>query len=122
MNNFINNSEDNLITKASLLEMVNIRKTFGKVIALKNENFQVHSNEIVGLIGDNGAGKSTLIKIITGVTRQDKGEIYWKGKNISNHTVQRSRELGIETVYQDRALGEKQNIWRNISQMLKPGS
>jgi ATPase subunit of ABC transporter with duplicated ATPase domains len=49
------------------LRMVNIEKYFGSVCALKNINFEVGHNEIVGLIGDNGAGKSTLVKILTGV-------------------------------------------------------
>jgi len=114
MNVLKNITNTKIEDKKPLLEMVNIRKTFGKVIALQNEDFRIYPGEIVGLVGDNGAGKSTLIKIITGVVRQDRGEIYWKGKNISKHSVEQSRMLGIETVYQDRALGEKQKIWRNI--------
>jgi simple sugar transport system ATP-binding protein len=101
-------------TASALLEMNNISKSFGHVTAIQKVDFRVEKNEIVGLVGDNGAGKSTLIKIITGVVSQDSGTIIWKGNNISKHSVKQSRELGIETVYQDRALGEKQNIWRNI--------
>ncbi len=97
-----------------LVEMVNIDKSFGKVEALREVDFNVEHNEIVGLIGDNGAGKSTLIKILTGIHAPDKGEIYFKGKKIGHHSVERSRELGIETVYQERALGEQQALWRNI--------
>jgi len=97
-----------------LVNMVNIQKSFGEVEVLKDVNFQVSDNEIVGLVGDNGAGKSTLIKLITGVHQPDSGEIYFKGKRITIHSVGRSRELGIETVYQERALGELQTLWRNI--------
>jgi simple sugar transport system ATP-binding protein len=97
-----------------LVEMVNISKSFGEVEVLRDINFQVSSNEIVGLVGDNGAGKSTLIKLITGVHQPDGGEIYFKGKRITLHSVGKSRELGIETVYQERALGELQTLWRNI--------
>jgi simple sugar transport system ATP-binding protein len=97
-----------------LLEMKNISKNYGHVTAIHETDFRVDRNEVVGLVGDNGAGKSTLIKIITGVVKQDTGNIFWKGKNITRHNVKQSRELGIETVYQNRALGEKQNIWRNI--------
>jgi simple sugar transport system ATP-binding protein len=97
-----------------LVSMVNIQKSFGKVEVLKGVNFDVDWNEIVGLVGDNGAGKSTLIKILTGVHRPDVGDIYYKGERITIHSVDRSRELGIETVYQERALSEQQTLWRNI--------
>ena len=97
-----------------LVSMMDIQKSFGKVEVLKGVNFLVGYNEIVGLVGDNGAGKSTLIKILTGVHQPDGGDIYFKGQKITIHSVQRSRELGIETVYQERALSEQQTMWRNI--------
>ncbi|GAH07157.1 unnamed protein product, partial [marine sediment metagenome] len=96
------------VKNEKLVRMVNISKYFGEVAALKEENFEVGYNEVVGLIGDNGAGKSTLIKILTGVHTPDKGRIYFKGEEITYHSVERARELGIETVYQERALGEQQ--------------
>jgi simple sugar transport system ATP-binding protein len=66
-------------------------------------------------VGDNGAGKSTLIKIITGYHQPDPGgEIYFGGKKIDRMTVARARELGIEPVYQERALADQQSLWRNI--------
>lgn len=98
----------------TLVSMVEIQKSFGKVNVLKGVNFEVGKNEIVGLVGDNGAGKSTLIKILTGVHQPNGGEIYFKGEKITIHSVQRSRELGIETVYQEQALSEQQTMWRNI--------
>ena len=97
-----------------LVKMENIHKSFGGVTALSGVDFEVGNNEIVGLIGDNGAGKSTLIKILTGVAKQDKGKISWKGEELKNNNVEKTRNIGIETVYQDRALAEKQNIWRNL--------
>ncbi len=97
-----------------LVSMVEIQKSFGKVEVLKSVNFEVGHNEIVGLVGDNGAGKSTLIKILTGVHQPNGGEIYFKGEKITIHSVERSRELGIETVYQEQALSEQQTMWRNI--------
>jgi simple sugar transport system ATP-binding protein len=97
-----------------LVFMIDIQKSFGKVKVLKGIDFEVSNNEIVGLVGDNGAGKSTLIKILTGVHQPDGGEIYYKGEKITIHSVERSRELGIETVYQERALSEQQTMWRNI--------
>lgn len=97
-----------------LVKMVNIHKHFGGVIALNGVDFIVGQNEIVGLVGDNGAGKSTLIKILTGVLKPDNGKIYWNGEELKKHSVEKARNLGIETVYQDRALAEKQNVWRNL--------
>ncbi len=98
-----------------LIRLVNVSKSFGEVRSLRNVNFEVNPGEVVGLLGDNGAGKSTLIKIITGYHRPDPGgEIYWRGKKVDRLTVNKGRELGIETVYQERALAEQQTIWRNI--------
>ncbi|MHC2995660.1 MAG: sugar ABC transporter ATP-binding protein [Candidatus Atribacteria bacterium] len=96
--------------------MNNIEKYFGNVAALKGVNFGVGANEVVGLIGDNGAGKSTLIKIITGVFPPTKGELYIRDKKVSlkDYNVKQAYKLGIETVYQDKSLGEKQDLWRNF--------
>jgi simple sugar transport system ATP-binding protein len=96
-----------------LLSAVNIHKSFGEVNVLNGVDFHIGTNEIVGLVGDNGAGKSTLIKIITGVHPPTSGEIYFKGKRITVHSVKQSRDLGIETVYQERALADQQTLWRN---------
>jgi simple sugar transport system ATP-binding protein len=96
------------------LELRNVSKSFGEVRALENINFQLGHNEIVGLLGDNGAGKSTLIKIITGYHQPTSGEILFNGQKIDHLTVSRARQLGVETVYQERALAELQTLWRNI--------
>jgi simple sugar transport system ATP-binding protein len=96
------------------LEMRNIHKSFGEVRSLHHVDFHVEPNEVVGLLGDNGAGKSTLIKIITGYYRPDEGEIYFNGEHVTNLTVPKARALGVETVYQERALADQQTLWRNI--------
>ncbi len=97
------------------LQMKNVSKTFGEVAALHNVNLEVGTNEIVGLLGDNGAGKSTLVKIITGYHQPDPGgEFYLKGKKVDHLSVAQARDLGIEVVYQERALADKQSLWRNI--------
>jgi simple sugar transport system ATP-binding protein len=98
------------------LRMVNIEKYFGRIRALKNVNLEIGRNEIVGLIGDNGAGKSTLVKVLTGVHRPTSGEFYFAGRKVNQRTynVQTAHEYGIETVYQDKSLGEKQALWRNF--------
>jgi simple sugar transport system ATP-binding protein len=97
-----------------MLEMKDISKRFGEVEALRQVNFAVARNEVVGLVGDNGAGKSTLIKIVTGYHQPDSGEMYFKGERVEHFSVAKARQLGIETVYQERALADLQTLWRNI--------
>lgn len=96
------------------LELRGVNKSFGEVQSLRSINFKVGMNEVVGLLGDNGAGKSTLIKIITGYHQPDSGTILFKGQPVDHLTVPKARQLGVETVYQERALADQQNLWRNI--------
>ena len=98
------------------LQMTGIEKYFGLVHALKSISLEVGRNEIVGLIGDNGAGKSTLVKILTGVFPPTRGEMYVAGRRVDfrHYSVKRAHTYGIETVYQDKSLGEKQALWRNF--------
>jgi len=101
--------------RVPVIELKRISKTFGEVRSLAGVDFKVYRGEIVGLLGDNGAGKSTLVKTIMGYHRPDAGgEIYFHGKRIHDWSVETARSLGIETVYQERALCEKQPIWRNM--------
>jgi simple sugar transport system ATP-binding protein len=96
--------------------MVDVEKHFGSVCALRDINLEVGRNEIVGLLGDNGAGKSTLVKILTGVFPPTRGELYIADQKVdtASYSVKKAHALGIETVYQDRSLGEKQPMWRNF--------
>mgnify|MGYP001819014864 FL=1 len=96
------------------LELRDVSKTFGEVQALHGVNFQLGRNEVVGLLGDNGAGKSTLIKIITGYHKPTTGDLVFEGEKVDDLTVPKARALGVETVYQERALAELQTLWRNI--------
>ena len=98
----------------AVMELRGIGKTFGNVSALTDVGIVVNTAEVVGLVGDNGAGKSTLIKIMTGYCRQDSGDIIWKGARQDGWSIQSARAAGIETVYQERALCDKQALWRNI--------
>ena len=98
----------------TLIELRDIKKSYGSVFALGGVNFRVDTGEVVGLIGDNGAGKSTLIKILAGAVRPSSGEIIVRGNPVTCWNAARSREAGIETVFQDRALAVQQSIVRNI--------
>ena len=59
----------------TLVEMVNVGKTYGAIRALKGINLTVRAGEVTGVLGDNGAGKSTLIKIISGLHPHNEGEL-----------------------------------------------
>jgi simple sugar transport system ATP-binding protein len=98
------------------VRMENTQMAFGNVIALKNVNFEVGANEIVGLIGDNGAGKSTLIKIVTGVLKPTAGRLYIRDRPVDpeRYSVQDAHDLRIEAVHQEKSLADKQPLWRNM--------
>ncbi len=96
------------------LELRHISKSFGGVRVLQDVSLELATGEVVGLLGDNGAGKSTLIKIITGVHQPDEGEIFFGGQRVRGMDVQKARALGVETVFQERALADQLPLWRNI--------
>lgn len=99
-----------------VLELTEIHKSFGNVKALAGVSLSLFPGEVLALLGDNGAGKSTLIKMLSGVHHPDKGVIRIRGTRVDPKTynARKAREMGIETVYQERSLGEKQPIWRNV--------
>ena len=102
-------------SQTPVIALKNVSKTFGEVRSLSGIDLEIYSGEIVGLLGDNGAGKSTLVKTIMGFHKPDAGgEIWFKGEQISDWSVAKARGLGIETIYQERALCEQQPIWRNM--------
>ena len=97
-----------------LLRLENIYKNFGAVKVLRDINIHINKGEVVALIGDNGAGKSTLIKVITGVHRPTSGKVFFNQNEVNIKSVSESRKMGIEAVYQERALCDQQELWRNI--------
>ncbi|TFV75827.1 sugar ABC transporter ATP-binding protein [Bradyrhizobium frederickii] len=97
-----------------IVELCNISKLFGRICALSGISLGIETGEVVGLIGDNGAGKSTLIKILAGVVQPTSGEILVRGGPVTGWNAARSRNAGIETVFQDRALAMQQSVVRNI--------
>src|ERR671922_1018921 len=97
-----------------LLEVRNVQKIFGHVVALREANFTLRSNEVHAIVGDNGAGKSTLIKIVSGVHQPDEGEIEIEGRPVTITNPREARTLGIETVYQDLALADHLDAAGNL--------
>src|SRR6202167_1775581 len=89
---------------ANLLEVRDIAKRFGSVVALRSASLSVRPGEVHALMGANGAGKSTLVKILTGVFPPDRGTIAIRDAARSFRSPAEARAAGIVSVYQDPAL------------------
>lgn len=98
----------------SVLETININKSFPGVKALQNMNFNVYQNEIVGLVGENGAGKSTLMKILVGIYKMDKGKMKLYGKNVKLSDSRMAIQLGVGMVFQEGSLIPNLTIAENL--------
>ena len=97
-----------------ILEVRDITKLFGSVIALNKVSTKVHRGEVTCLLGDNGAGKSTLIKILSGVFQPTEGTYHFNGESVTFRSPREARAMGIATVYQELSLLPLMPIWRNF--------
>jgi simple sugar transport system ATP-binding protein len=97
-----------------IVELRNVSKSFGSVLALENLNFDVEPGEVHCLLGDNGAGKSTVIKVLAGVHVITKGEYVIDGAPVSICSPRSALDRGIATVYQDLAMVPLLSITRNF--------
>lgn len=97
-----------------ILQVKDLYKRFGGLVAVDHVSLDVYPGEVVGLLGDNGAGKSTLIKMISGAYRSDGGQILLNNEAVSFATPMEARRRGIETIYQDLALCENLDASANI--------
>jgi D-xylose transport system ATP-binding protein len=98
----------------SLLALRGVSKSFGPVQALSDVDFEVHSGEVVALVGDNGAGKSTLAKAIAGIHEIDDGQILFQDQPVKITSPPDATKLGIATVYQDLALCDNLDVVENL--------
>jgi simple sugar transport system ATP-binding protein len=99
---------------APIVEMKNIVKHFGPVIALNGVSFDVRAGECHCLLGDNGAGKSTFIKTMSGVYRPNQGEMLVDGVLVNFDSPRDAMTAGIATVYQDLAMIPLMSVSRNF--------
>jgi simple sugar transport system ATP-binding protein len=99
---------------APAVQLTDICKYFGTVVALEHVDITAHYGEVHCLLGDNGAGKSTLIKIISGVFQPDKGEFLFENNPVRFASPRDALDLGIATVYQDLAMIPLMSISRNF--------
>ncbi len=97
-----------------LMDVQNISKYFGSVIALKDISMRVGAGQVMCLLGDNGAGKSTLIKILSGVHQPSEGHYLFEGKEVHFTSPRDALNVGIATVFQDLAMIPLMGISRNF--------
>ena len=97
-----------------IIETRNLHKWYSGVHALKGVSMKIEKGQALGLVGDNGAGKSTLINILSGLHRQDEGEILLEGQEVDIRTPKDSMRLGIETIYQYNSMVPLMTISRNV--------
>jgi simple sugar transport system ATP-binding protein len=96
------------------LEVRDLGKRYGTVLALRGVSTRVHLGTVTCVLGDNGAGKSTLIKILSGVHQHDAGELLVDGVPTRMASPREALDRGIVTVYQDLALVPLMAVWRNF--------
>ncbi|HEY5798881.1 MAG TPA: ATP-binding cassette domain-containing protein [Burkholderiaceae bacterium] len=97
-----------------ILELRNVSKRFGSVIALNGVNLALKRGEVHCLLGDNGAGKSTLIKTLAGVHQPSSGDYLVNGQTVHFKSPREALDQGVATVYQDLALVPLLSVWRNF--------
>lgn len=97
-----------------ILNMNQIVKKFNGVEVLHNVDLTISEGEVVALCGENGAGKSTLMKILMGIYKQDSGDVYFEGKQLSGQNPQKSLELGIAMIHQELNLVDQLSIAQNV--------
>ncbi|GAA0717952.1 ABC transporter ATP-binding protein [Clostridium malenominatum] len=100
--------------KTPFIQMENIRKTFGKVVANDNINLSIYGGEVHALLGENGAGKSTLMNMLSGVYTPDSGSIYIKGKKVEFSSPMDAIKAGIGMIYQHFKLVDNMTGEENI--------
>lgn len=99
-----------------MLELKNIRKSFGKNIILKNVSLSINNGEIVSILGPSGSGKTTLLNLILGITDIENGNLILDGKDITKVPMEKR---GFNIVFQDYALFPNLNAYENITYGLR---
>jgi simple sugar transport system ATP-binding protein len=106
-----------------IIEMIDIGKSYGQIHALRGVSLTVRSGEVTCVLGDNGAGKSSLIKIMSGLHQADEGVMKVNGVETRFDSPRDALAAGIATVYQDLAVVDLMETWRNFflgSEIRKP--
>ncbi len=100
--------------EAALLQVKDLSKRFGGIVALDGFDIRINSGELVGLIGPNGAGKTTVFNLLSGVLRPTRGQIFFDGKNITGRRPDENSFLGIARTFQNIRLFKELSVSDNI--------
>jgi len=98
----------------ALLEVTNLTKRFGGLIACDNVSFEIEEGEIVGLIGPNGAGKTTLFNSIVGYYKPDGGKVVFKGDDITALKPFQTNRRGIARTFQVMRIMADLTVLENV--------
>ncbi len=101
-------------TAAPALELIDVAKSFGAVVALSSADLALHSGSIHALVGENGAGKSTLVKIIAGLYRRDSGVYRLDGSEVDFSSTAQAKSAGVAVIYQEPTLFPDLTVAENI--------
>jgi branched-chain amino acid transport system permease protein len=100
---------------APLLDVRQVRKNFGGLLAVNDVTFEVRSGEIVGLIGPNGAGKSSTFNLLTGVLSLSAGEVFFRGEPIGSATPQQIARRGLARTFQHVLVVPEMSVVENVA-------
>lgn len=103
-----------MTTRTAVIEMSDISKSYAHIRALQGVSLAVRAGEVTCVLGDNGAGKSTLIKIMGGYHHYDSGGMKVNGEEVRFNSPRDALNAGIATVYQDLAVVDLMETWRNF--------
>lgn len=95
-----------------VVEVRNVSKHYGQIVALDDISLDLHAGEIVALLGDNGAGKSTLMNIMCGAATANTGEVVVNGQVVQS--LRQAQDCGVGMVYQDLALAPHLSVAENL--------
>jgi len=83
-----------------ILEVKELTKAFGGILALNRVNFHLNEGEVLGIIGPNGSGKTTIVNCITGFIRPTSGNVFFRGKNITGKAAHKIADMGVTRTFQ----------------------
>lgn len=103
----------------AILKSKNLIKSYDHRIVVNKVNLEIHSGEIIGLLGRNGAGKTTTFQMIVGLIKPDKGEIYLDTKDISRDSTHARAKVGITYLPQENSVFLKASVKNNLRLVLE---